>query len=69
MNLNHSPTSDRLLRLPAVKDLTGLSRTAIYAAIARGDFPRPIKLGRLSAWSESEVRSWIEARKAERSAA
>jgi prophage regulatory protein len=60
---------DRFLRLPAVMSLVGLKSTAIYDAVARGDFPKPAKLGRLSAWPESEVLAWIEARKAERNAA
>ncbi len=61
--------SDRFLRLPAVMDIVGLKTTAIYDAVARGEFPRPVKFGRVSAWSEAEVRAWVEARKAERSAA
>ena len=60
---------DKLLRLPAVQGIVGLRRTAIYQAIASGVFPRPVKLGRVSAWPESEVRRWIEDRKAERGAA
>lgn len=59
---------DRLLRLPAVQGVTGLCRASIHNAVARGTFPKPVKLGRLSAWPESEVREWVEARKAERSA-
>ncbi|PVH30327.1 helix-turn-helix transcriptional regulator [Pararhodobacter oceanensis] len=64
---------DRLLRLQDVKSLTGLSRTTLYEAMRRpawqGGFPRPIKVRRISAWPESEVRDWIEARKQERLAA
>lgn len=64
---NHQP--DRLLRLPAVAAIVGLKTTAIYGAVSKGEFPRPVKFGRVSAWPESEIRAWIEARKAERSAA
>jgi predicted DNA-binding transcriptional regulator AlpA len=48
----------RFLRLDRVKDLTGLSRSAIYAT---ADFPRPLKLGHTnaSAWVESEVLDWM----------
>nr|WP_206761105.1 AlpA family phage regulatory protein [Tabrizicola soli] len=58
-----------MLRLPVVQDLTGLGRASIYKAIVERAFPKPVKLGRASAWPESEVRRWIEARKAERCAA
>lgn len=55
----------RLLRLPAVKDVTGLSRSTIYSD---PKFPRPVKLGpRAIGWLEEEVVAWIEARVAERS--
>ena len=57
---------DRLLRLPAVTAIVGLKTTAIYGAVSKGEFPRPVKFGRMSAWAESEVLEWVEARKAER---
>jgi prophage regulatory protein len=57
---------ERLLRVPAVLERIGLRRTCLYRHIASGEFPRPVKLGRASAWPESEVRAWIAARKAER---
>lgn len=37
--------AERILRLPAVKDRTGLSRSSVYEKIATGDFPKPISLG------------------------
>ncbi len=56
-----------LLRLPEVQRRTGLSRSAIYAKIARGEFVRPARLGPNSvAWSEVEVTSWVAERLAER---
>jgi len=36
---------DRILRLPAVKAATGLSRSTIYARISEGTFPAPVALG------------------------
>ena len=52
-----------LLRLPAVTRLTTLSRSHVYAKIAAGEFPRPLKLGaRASAWRCSDIFDWIEQR-------
>ena len=60
--------TDSLLRRPDVEALTGFSRAWIYAAMSRGDFPRPIKIGRRAvAWPRSAIDEWIEARKAEAS--
>ena len=57
----------RLLRLETVKEITGLSRSTIYAD---PNFPRPVKIGERSvAWVESEISEWIDARIAERTAA
>jgi prophage regulatory protein len=49
-----------ILRLPAVKTRTGLSRSTIYLRVADGSFPRPISLGaRAVGWVESDVEDWI----------
>jgi prophage regulatory protein len=57
-----SSTVLRLLRLPGVKDRTGLGRSSIYDRVSRGEFPRPISLGdgRAVAWIESEINAWIQ---------
>ena len=46
---------------------TGLASSSLYAAIARGEFPKPIKLGERSVgWLSREIDAWIEARAANR---
>lgn len=55
--------SQTILRLPALKARTGLSRSTIYLLIAQGSFPRQIKLGARSVgWLEEEVERWIQER-------
>ena len=50
-----------ILRLPAVKARTGLSRSTIYLRIAEGRFPKPVSLGgRAVGWIEAEVNDWLE---------
>lgn len=52
--------ADVILRLPAVKGRTGLSRSTIYSRVATGTFPSPVPLGeRAIGWLESEVDSWL----------
>ena len=49
-----------ILRLPAVKAKTGLSRSTIYLRISEGGFPKPISLGgRAVGWIEAEVDDWL----------
>jgi prophage regulatory protein len=52
-----------ILRLPAVKTRTGLSRSTIYLRVSQGTFPRPVGLGgRAVGWLEEEVQSWLAER-------
>ena len=54
---------DRLLRLPEVKGLVGLSRSTIYVMVEQGLFPQQVLLGqRAVAWWESEILAWIASR-------
>lgn len=55
-------TPDRLLRLPAVIEMVGFRRDAIYTHMRQGKFPRQRKIGRSSAWLESEIIEWIRSR-------
>ena len=67
INSSSCPTPTRLLRRREVEACIGLSRSTIYALVAAGDFPRPVKLGpRAVAWVASEVSDWIHSRVAAR---
>lgn len=57
---------DPLDKLPTVIKIAGISRPYIYLLMARDEFPKPVKLGRASAWIRSEVQAWVAARIAER---
>lgn len=51
----------QLIRLPAVIQATGLSRSSLYLKISQGDFPPPVKLSeRASAWVDDEINAWID---------
>jgi prophage regulatory protein len=52
-----------ILRLPAVKASTGLSRSTIYLRVAEGTFPKPVSLGgRAVGWLEAEIQDWLQRR-------
>lgn len=58
-------SDERLIRIQEVKEITGLSRSYIYALSAKGDFPKSLSLvpgGSSVAWIYSEVNEWIEGR-------
>ncbi len=53
----------RLLRLGEVMALCGKSRSSVYDAMKRDEFPKPVKLsGRSSAWVKNEIDTWIHSR-------
>ncbi len=60
-NLKEYVVGESLIRLPKVKQRTGLSRSSIYLRASLGTFPRPVPLGRRAvAWVSSEIDKWIQ---------
>jgi len=56
-------TRSRLMRLPEVVQMTGVSRSTIYRWMENGEFPRQISLGANTvAWLVSDVEDWIHRR-------
>lgn len=56
-------TADRIVRLPEVKCLTGLSRATIYQWMKDGKFPVSICLGgRVVGWKLSDIQAFINSR-------
>ena len=63
-------TPIRLLRRPAVENLVGLKRSAIYKLMAEARFPKPVSLSDGKnppvAWIEAEILDFIQGRIAKR---
>ena len=52
-----------ILRLPAVIDRTGLSRSTVYLMMSKNEFPSRISLGdRAVGWLEDDINNWLEQR-------
>jgi prophage regulatory protein len=50
-----------VLRRKQVEARTGLCRSTIYARVAAGAFPTPIRLGaRAVGWIEHEIETWLQ---------
>lgn len=57
----------QILRLPEVISRTGVPRSTVYAKIAAGQFPKPIKLSQRSVgWCSNEIEDWVNERIANR---
>ena len=54
------PEQPKFIKLPEVVSICCMSKTSIYAAIRKGKFPKPVKLGnRCAVWVQSEVHGWV----------
>jgi prophage regulatory protein len=52
-----------ILRRPDVEARVGLSRATIYAKMADGSFPKPIRLSeRAVGWKTDDIDAWLAAR-------
>lgn len=47
------------LKLKDILEMTKISRSEIYRKINLGEFPKPIKIGKMSRWVKSEVEAWM----------
>lgn len=55
----------RIIRIPEVTARTGLSRSTVYALMAKGRFPKGLKLSeRARGWPEADVDAWVASRQA-----
>ena len=53
----------KLLRFPAVRERTGLSRSTIWRLERYADFPKHRRISaNVVAWVEAEVMSWIHSK-------
>jgi prophage regulatory protein len=54
---------NKVIRLAAVREVTGLGRTTLYRNVRDGKFPRPVLLGaRAVGWIEADVQAWLTGR-------
>ena len=53
----------RILRIEEVVQITSLSRSSLYQAIADGQFPPPVRVGaQRVGWRQAEIIEWIASR-------
>lgn len=55
-----------LITLADVQSLVPVPRSTLYALMQRGDFPKPIKVGKRVLWDIKEIEAWRDRRLQER---
>lgn len=58
------PSEGDLIKIRVVQRMVALSRSAVYAEMKRGNFPKQVRqTARSVAWRRSEVQAWVDQRK------
>lgn len=68
-NVVEFPANHRLMRIRAVIEMTGISKSYVYQLVRDNEFPKPVKLtkgAKAVAWVEAEVQAWVNSRIADR---
>ena len=58
-NLNSEVT---LMRIPQILEVMPISKSKFWLMVQKGEFPRPIKIGRSSFWTIDQVQTFIRER-------
>jgi prophage regulatory protein len=61
--------SRKLLSIRDVLQRVPICRAGFYARVARGEAPKPVKVGGRSLWVEGELDAWVDSLAARRDAA
>ena len=67
ITMNAPTTPETLISLRCVASRLNLSVRAIYRLIARGELPRPVKVGGATRFFESDIARYMESLHAQRS--
>jgi prophage regulatory protein len=58
-NLNSEIT---LMRIPQILEVMPISKSKFWLMVQKGEFPKPIKIGRSSFWTIEQVQAFIRER-------
>jgi prophage regulatory protein len=56
----------QMLKKQDVQQLMQISERTLDYAVKRGDFPKPVKIGRLVRWRQIDIESWVQKQKGQR---
>ena len=57
-----SNSSVKLLRLPAVMEMTGLGRSTVYKLVQAKKFPEPVRVAvpKMTVWPSDVIEQWVQ---------
>ena len=60
--MSNSNSEVTLMRIPQILEVMPISKSKFWLMVQKGEFPRPIKIGRSSFWTVEQVQAFIEER-------
>jgi prophage regulatory protein len=55
-----STPSIALIRIPQILKIMPISESKFWLMVQKGEFPKPIKIGRSSFWTVADVQAFLE---------
>ena len=57
-----STGSVKLLRLPAVMEMTEISRSSVYRLVQENKFPKPVRVAvpNMTVWPSDKIEQWVQ---------
>ena len=60
--MNNSKSEITLMRIPQILEVMPISKSKFWLMVQKGEFPKPIKIGRSSFWTIDQVQGFIRER-------
>ena len=57
--MSNSNSEVTLMRIPQILEVMPISKSKFWLMVQKGEFPKPIKIGRSSFWTMEQVQSFI----------
>jgi len=61
-NANQQTSPITLMRIPQILKVMPVSKSKFWLMVQKGEFPKPIKIGRSSFWTIEQVQAFIRER-------
>jgi prophage regulatory protein len=60
--MSNSNSAITLMRIPQILEVMPISKSKFWLMVQKGEFPKPIKIGRSSFWTIEQVQTFIQER-------
>jgi len=60
--MSNSNSEVTLMRIPQILEVIPISKSKFWLMVQKGEFPKPIKIGRSSFWTIEQVQTFIRER-------